>query len=98
MLGGAAQQNRFLSESSKALSARKYYGRLLEEYPKFPMKAEVEYEMARELLRLGKNEEAIKQLKEVVSKHSDLLLFRGFQGVDFSKITSIDNLSPHYPQ
>lgn len=94
ILGWAAQNDPFVSQSSRATNARDYYGRLLKDYPKFPMKTEVEYEMARELLRLGEDEGAIDQLEVLASKHSDLSLFKNF---DLKKVTA-DNLTPHYPQ
>ena len=77
ILGWAAQNDSVSAPSAKAVNAIGYYERLLKEYPKFPMKTEVEYEMARESLWLGKDDEAaIDQIEDLASKHSDLWLFR----------------------
>ena len=76
-LGRAAQNQPFPLPFSTAAEAIGYYRRLLKDYPKFPMKTEVEYEIARELFRLGKDDEAaLDQIETLASKHPDLWLFR----------------------
>ncbi len=68
------------------------------------MKTEVEYEMARELLRLGKDDEAaIDQIESLVNKHKDLNVFRdaSFTLNSFrerGRIAPAEELPPHYPQ
>ena len=76
ILGWASQNDPFVAQSSRSTNARNYYGRLLKEYPEFPMKTEVEYEMACELFDLGDDEAARDQLKDLASKHPDLWLFK----------------------
>ena len=74
---GRAAQSDFTCPFSKVFHARDYYEQLLKRYPKFPMKTEVEYEMAREFLRLGKDDEAaINQIESLINKHSDLWFLR----------------------
>jgi hypothetical protein len=40
------------------------------------LKAEVEYEMARELIRMGKPEEGVREIQKLIEKHPELELFR----------------------
>lgn len=103
ILGWSMQNSReaFASDASQAVAARDYYGQLLEKYPKFPLKTEVEYEMARELLRMGEDEGGIEQIEDLASKHSDLWLFRcvdmklkSFR--DKGKVIPANSLPPHY--
>ncbi|MBW3539252.1 MAG: hypothetical protein KY476_03200 [Planctomycetes bacterium] len=53
------------------------YEAILENHPRFPLAVEVQYEIARELLRLGRREEALKRIEELLKQHPDLYLLRG---------------------
>ncbi len=107
ILGWAMQNRRadFASDSLQAEAAIDYYERLLREYPKFPMKTEVEYEIARESLRAAAKDDearmgAIDQIEHLARKHPDLWLLRRFSyalksSLKAGKIPEADELPPH---
>ena len=103
ILALADQTRESRPDKQRALAARRNYEQLLKKYPKFPLKTEVKYEMARELLRMGKREEALKQIDDLAGKHPDLLLFRNVNRTlewyrDNGKEIPVEELPPHYPQ
>ena len=103
ILGWAWQDYDRIPERQRALAAQEYFGELLRKYPKFPLKIEAEYELARALYRLGEREKALKQIDDLAGKHSDLLLFRNVNRSlewyrDNGKEIPVEELPPHYPQ
>lgn len=51
---------------SNARNARMYYQALLKRFPEFPLKREVEYEIAREGFRLEKTDESLYEVKRLI--------------------------------
>lgn len=52
-------------DKARAINARLYYGALLRKFPEFPLKVELKYEMARELFRLEKADDAVYEIKRL---------------------------------
>ena len=80
ILGRANQNSLRIPEQARAKQAREQYAALLKKFPDFPLKLEIQYEMARELFRLGEEDEAIREIEKLVqfredNPNSELFLF-----------------------
>ncbi len=76
VLGRAAQRQDHILYEDRGEAVRKYYKHLLETDSKFPLKTEVEYEMARELIRMEKPDAAKRAIEKLIQNNSELYLFR----------------------
>jgi hypothetical protein len=77
-VGWADQHRKEYDEKTRAIKSTDRYETLLEKFPDFPMKAEVKYEIARELFRLGKADEALldlKRMSELSRRNREVNLF-----------------------
>lgn len=103
VLGRASQHQKRVPERARAVEASEYFRRLLEKHPKFPLTTEVRYEIARELLRLGQRDDALRRIDDLAGKHSDFLVFRNANSAleylrDNEREITAEQLPPHYPQ
>jgi tetratricopeptide (TPR) repeat protein len=75
-LGRSWQRRDMPQARAKAERAMLHFRALLKDYPDFPFAVEVRYEIAKELLRLGEKDEAIKRIEELRKSDPSLLLFQ----------------------
>jgi TolA-binding protein len=75
-LGRSLQRGQVSQDRGKSERAIAHFQAILDEHPDFPLAVEVRYQIAKELLRLGKKDEALKRIDELGKSDPNFLLFQ----------------------
>lgn len=88
-LGRAWQQREVSQPEAKAEHASRHFESLLNKHQRFPLIVETRYQLAKETLRLGRRDEALKQIEDLVEAHPH---WRFFQRVKLQLHVYQDNV------